>query len=234
MATRRTRKLPGRRMRKGRKLNRRERLQVKRIVNVGRELKFHQTGTSSGSTSSTFGIAPLSDISQGTTDTTRIGDRITLKSMQLRITFVGSETTAVLPADNYNQFRFIVFQWKDRVSGNPAVADLLLNGPSGAVDIWSMLNHDNRQNYNILLDKTITCVNNSSTAAVVPVTGYQANHVQHRVWNFNFKKINKQLQYVAASATDGTNRLFYLMGGDSSATPHQSYFFMAKLFYYDA
>lgn len=159
-----------------RKLNKRQKGQVKRIVNFGRELKFTVKNLSYTDISTTPVIYDLMEnLTQGQTDTTRIGDRVTLGSnMEVRLSVIGPESLTGLVNDIYNHVRIIIFQYKiPAVSGtNPVASDILLTGPSAAIDIWSHYNHDKRSEFTILYDSTYGLINNQNSA--VGGTGFTA------------------------------------------------------------
>lgn len=221
--------------RKQRKLNTRQKGEVKRIVRFGRELKFfnRQVGPlqSIGIGAS---IIDLSNMVQGNRDTERNGDRIELAgSMDVILQVVGAETVALANADIYNTLRIVFFQYKDSaVSGvNPLPAQIFLTGPSGVVDVHSLYNHDERQNYTILYDKTVTCVNNTNPPGTG--TNYQGNHVHNYKFKVSLKRAKKLVQYVGAG-TDGTNKIYFYIVSDSAVAPNPSYTLNCKLFYRDS
>lgn len=222
--------------RKQRKLNTRQKGEVKRIVRFGRELKFfnRQVGPLQ-SVSTTPGILDLSNMVQGNRDTERNGDRIELAgSMDVILQVVGSETT-IANADIYNTLRIVFFQYKDSaVSGvNPIASQIFLPGPGGVgPDVFSLYNHDERQNYTILYDKQVTCINNSNPAAGTSGTNYQGNHVHNYKFKVSLKRAKKLVQYVGGG-TDGTNKIYFYIVSDSVAPPHPTYTLNCKLYYRD-
>lgn len=134
----------------GRKLSKRQAADVKRIIAVGRELKMG-FGTSAVlfNTSNVLTAAGTTfDIAQGVGDSQRVGDKLTwCGSIDLKLEMRNS----LAPNVAANNIRFMIFQWHP--NSTPTVAQILLNGPTGAPDTLSNYNHDNRQQYKIIFDK---------------------------------------------------------------------------------
>lgn len=221
--------------RKQRKLNPRQKGEVKRIVRFGRELKFKTNVVLRNSVSTTPTILDMTNINQDNTDSGRNGDRVELAgSMDVILTLYGSEsvlTTGFL----FTIFRVVFFQYKDAaVSGvNPVAGQIFLNGPSGVVDVHSLYSHDQRQNFTILYDKLVTCVNNSNPVAVAG-TNYQGNHVHSYKFKVHFKKAKKLVQYLGGT-NDGTNKIYFMIMTDNGpVTPLPTYTLNTKLYYRDS
>lgn len=208
-------------------LNRRQRRQVKNLIKNRQELKYWIAPQINGANvTSTLGINDISAVAQGDTDTTRDGDRLQwCGTMDIRLNLVGAFGVT---GDNYNTYRFIVLQWHP--SSVPTVGDILLTGPSTAIDVYSQYNHDQRQQYKILLDKTFTTVGfltGTSTA--------QSNFVRNLRFliNLNRKKVAKFAQF-SGGGTTGTNKFYYILGSDSGTTSHPSYSLSTKIFFRDS
>lgn len=197
---------------------------VKAIVNntlrENVELKYYDgSPTYQYPISVTAVIFPLSVPAQGDGDTQRDGDRIKLKKIHIRGNLVYS-------SDVTNIVRVIWFQWKPNTT--PTAAGLLLNGPSGFIDVHSEYSHDFRQQFNILKDKTYKLIGNG-LAATSPLT---SDSVQ--LFKFTISKgFNTQLQYAAGGVT-GTNLIYYLAISDSSVISHPALTFNAKVMYTDS
>lgn len=218
----------------GKKLNRRELKQVKRIVNVSQETKFLDTPILTTAISTTPTISDLSIVPQGQTDNTRGGDRIKWYNQALlRYTFLGAESAIVLANDIYNQVRLIIFQFHpSAVAGTtPVASQILLPGPTTFIDIHSHYSHDGKQDFTILYDKTFTMVNNFKDTAA-GYTTYMANHVKYVNLRLNLKRARKQVQYVGAGI-NGTNKIYEMVISDSGATPFPSFTRQARLYYKD-
>lgn len=203
---------------RGRKLNKREKNEVKRLISVRQELKYHVSQTSALAVGTAGQIFQISDIPQGDTDITRDGDRLMLKKFFVR----GS----ILYSDATNIFRLIFFQWKPATT--PTIASILLNGPSVAPDVWSSYAHDQRQMYNILWDKTWHLEGNAA-AATSPLTPTSQKLFKVTI----ARRFAKQLQYTAGT-TAGTNQIWYLALSDSAAVGHPGITMSVKFHFTDS
>lgn len=92
-------------------------------------------------------IYPLTDLLQGNTDITRIGDKATGLSLQLRWTI---EPPNLANQERNLLFRMIIFIWKDDTT--PVLADIL-NVSAVVQQAQYFLNHDRRVKRKVLLDK---------------------------------------------------------------------------------
>lgn len=203
---------------RGRKLNKREKNEVKRLIAVRQELKYHVSQTSVLSVGAAGQIFQISDIAQGDTDQTRDGDRLMLKKFFVRGVVQYSDAT--------NLFRLIFFQWKPATT--PTIASVLLNGPSGNPDVWSSYTHDLRQQVNILWDKTWHLEGNAS-ASTSPLTT-----TSQRMFKVTIaRRFAKQLQYTGGTTT-GTNQIWYLALSDSSAVGHPTMTMSVKFHFTDS
>lgn len=198
-------------------LNKRQKQQVKSLISRRQELKFYVSQTNAQAVSSAGVIFQLSVIPQGDTDTSRDGDRLYLESMHVK----GSITIA----DTVNLFRLIFFQWKP--TSTPLISNILLNGPSGGIDVYSHYNHDTRQEFKILFDRLYHQEGNSS-AAVAPYTP-----TSQIIVNFMRYKMNRQLQYQGGGTT-GTNQIYYIAISDSGVIPHSELDMSVKFLFRDS
>lgn len=209
--------------RKQRKLNVRQKRQVKTIVSRKFEPKAFQAQAAPAAISTTAQIVHLSPIAQGNSNITRVGNMVELKSIESRIHLITNAASFAL-MDIFNFVRVIVFQWKDNVV--PVATDLLLNGSSGVVDVGSLYNHDNRNQFKIVSDNLMRIMGdgvNGSTSKLI-----DARH------NMSFGKgILSKLEWVGNSVTNGYNQLYILLVSDSSATPHPLVYITFKLIFKD-
>lgn len=205
----------------GRKLTPKQKKQVKTLIKNRQELKYLQYSDANRSVSTTAFITGSNfDVAQGSTDQERDGDRFQwCGTMDFRISLVAGDT--------YNLLRCIIFQWHpDYV---PVVTDLLIVGPSGNQDVWSQYNHDKRQQYTILFDKTYKLVGNG-TAGTFPGTD---SSVQYRRHLISFKRAQKNAQRIGGSLV-GTNRCYMCFVSDSAAPVHPVINWSSKVFYRDS
>lgn len=203
-----------------RPLNVRQKKQVKSLIRNVQELKYHVTNASAVALSSSPALRDISAVAQGDTDQTRDGDRLQLCG---KIDFHFS----LLIADTTNIIRITWFQWKPGTT--PAASDIYLNGPSGAIDVYSTYSHDNRQMYRILSDKMYNMVGNAATAQTCNTTTTQIVRKQR----INLKKVRKMVQY-GGGGTDGTNKIYFFVFSDSALVTHPLITYSTKLFFRDS
>ncbi len=166
---------------------------------VGRRLekKFVETsGILSVSTAPL--IVPLTSIAQGTTDTTRIGDIVHVRNLDVRYSLIG--------ADNTNFTRLIIFQWKeDDAVGLPQAGDVLQDTVTRP---WlSPIYHDLPSRMNVMYDKTFTTGAGSTDALIRSVVLR--------------KRFRKKLDFEGAGLT-GVNKFWMLHVSDSAAGSNPS------------
>lgn len=211
---------------RGRKLNYRQKGEVKRLIRGNMETKYKFTNSTAG-----FAVSAAAqidgtffDIAQGVADTNRVGDRLKWGSkIHLNLQMVAS-------GDDYNTFRWMLVQWHptSTAAPTPVMADILLNGPSAAPDVLSQYNHDNRQNYRVLWDRKYIVT--GAAAANKPITSIVARYVTATI---SLKRARKMVQY-QGGGLHATNRLFLIYMSDSAAIPHPTASVTTKVFFTDA
>lgn len=163
---------------------------VDQVVRRTSELKFYPiTGSTTFPVAGTYYADQLSDVAQGTTDQTRVGDRITAKSLTFRFTL--SDFSLSLTANSQNFVRVLLVQWYPLVSSTPAITDILHTS-----SVLSSPNHDKRQMYRILYDRCLPLVGGE-----VPTNHY------YRTVQIKIPRSHRQLQYNSGT-TDCTNGLY--------------------------
>lgn len=188
--------------------------QVVKLIANKTEVKYFDTnvGASNVSTAGTF--YNLSDITQGASDITRIGDTALPKTLQIRHIIVGADVPA-------NVMRMIIFRWMmNTASDVPGVDEILEVGSSGQYTLAAYSFH-NRDRFNVLLDKT--WVTNPNAAA--------ENNVQHHT---EFMKMAKKPIKYQAGTVDGQFKILMLIISDSSAITHPTIQFTSRLTYTDS
>lgn len=151
----------------------------------------------------------LTFIPPGITDTTRVGDRLRIKSIRYR--FQISQPTPVdpIPPDFFNIVRFVIIQWKrayDQTNNAQNIMGAFLNQTFG----WNQLyTHDMRNQFRVLVDKTVTLV--PSTRPSVMVKGLLKR---------GFRKNIDYFTATSGAMPNGTNPIFFGVISDSSVEPH--------------
>lgn len=164
---------------------------------INTERKFHDVSQSANVTAA-GSIDMLNIISQGTTDSTRVGDSIKAYNFLLRLKL--EENSSPVPAC----VRFILIKdHEPRATGIPAVSDVL-----EAVSVVSPLNKEHGTRYTILKDWMVSLSPN----------GKQITHKKI------FRKLNFHMHYKgnAGASTDAeSNSLLLLYISDQSTSANQ-------------
>lgn len=172
---------------------------VDRKIAKNTELKFIDLSSAAQTVSDAGLITDLTQIGQGDHDDQRTGDKVTLKSLDLRMNFVAGDATNVM--------RLIIFRWK-QYSGSvaPTQAQLMEYGTAvGIIAPLSTYHHDFRGAFQVLHDKTIYL-----NAVSKPQVG-------HRVF-LDLKKLPK-INFVSTGTT-GQNKIYMYLVSDSAAATH--------------
>lgn len=209
----------------GRKLNKRQRKEVKQLIIKPMELKYGITNQATRVVGTTALIDYITAVSQGSGDNQRIGDTLNwCGKMEMAVQF---HNGAGANSGPWTTFRFIMFQWHP--NSTPVAANILLNGANGAIGVTSRYNHDLRQEYKIILDKVIHLVGNGSSAT----QPYAPNVQRLKVYKISTKKITKRAQF-SGGTTAGTNGIYCLYITDSGAATLPTIEYSFKMFWRDA
>lgn len=153
-------------------------------------------------------IDHITDIAQGITDTTRVGDELTLKHIKVRGAVFNGAT------NNSNDIRIIVFQYKN--SDNIPVCDNLLQNTvmSGNTrSAYSARQQDYLNEYIVLYDKTYPTEIGIPGAANTGTSGQY-----HKLVEFDvpLKYAKKKIQYEAAT-NNSVNGIYVLVIGSQAS-----------------
>lgn len=192
------------------RLNIREKKQVKRIVRFQQEKKNFPFYIINGSASTAGTITKLTIIPQGDSGTTRDGNNVNITRIQFRYSFAYGDAT--------NVCRIIIFQWKnDDTNDFPTVAKLIQDPVNNSwLGSQIFANPDAR----ILYDR-LHFVSGNGFA----VTGSRAV--------IKSKKYAKKLKYNAGVNT-GSNQLYVLYLSDSSTSTHPTFNMWGVVSYTDS
>lgn len=179
---------------------------ARRIVSLTHEKKFRasdlghkQFSADIGLNWTTFNVS-LTDIPQGDTDTTRDGDRLGLRSIELDFS-VYQDTLVTAATDDV--IRIIVFQWYPATT--PSDSAMLTSVASGSTRACMVpYSHDNRQMFRILFDRSYS----------LQYYGKSCYKVKTLIKRFPHKMIQYQ-----SGTTTGTNKV-YLMACTMNASAH--------------
>lgn len=199
----------------GRPLNKRQKTTVKRLISNTQEKKHYLLTDATGINQSTVAtLTKLSTIAQGDTDTTRDGDRLTLKSLRFSATISNSDT--------YNRFRVILFRWNPDDSTAPVVGDILQNTAGNLLDVLLPTHLDKASNFHVIHDRTYTTAGNAENAAI----GINKTFYGKRLGS-------KTIQYNAGGTT-GFRNVWMLTVSDSGAAAHPYIYYTSLLKFTDS
>jgi len=185
--------------------------QVEQMIRGEQEIKFldvvNSISISYGGT-----VVSLSDLGQGSTNITRIGNKITPRSLQWRMTLTC--------ADSYNIVRFIVFRWNQRFSLDPPDTSDILQLVNSTNAVNAPYTFDERAAFKIIHDETITMVLSTSRN-----TFYVQGDLRLK---------QKEIDYFGSSTTDVMNGYYCMFISDSSVTTHPAANYYFRLQYADS
>lgn len=173
------------------------------------EWKFNMVASSAQNISLGGLLIPLADINQGDSDSTRNGDAVSLKKLEINFGFYA--------ATQANACRLLVFQWFPLTTDGPGLASLLFNTGT-AYTVFSNYQQDTYQSYQILYDE------------IFSVSPTEALRVGRCVMD-TFAR--RSIQYTAGTIT-GTSKLYAYVISDDGVTPYPTFSCHSKLTYTDA
>lgn len=159
---------------------------------------FNISNTPIGNTGAFYELTDVPQATTNATDTTRDGDQVYIRSLDIRGWVVVNATAG------YNLLRVLVVQATSFLTGPPINSNILLTPVT--YGLLSPYNHDNRFNFKILYDKVFA----------VDITW--RNKVPFR-FRLNKKFKQRKIQYSAGAANAGTNRLFLMFISDNGVDP---------------
>lgn len=219
-----------------RRLNYRQKNQVKTIISRQLETKYFYGYLQSKSITNSMSFDRLTAIPQGDQENERVGEEVVLRSLKLRYTVHSADSSLVLGPDDYNLVRVIVFQWRNRDTVDvPSQSTLLRTaGPmTGFIDyVVSPHNKDSTEMYKILYDKRHLLTNDAvyDGTSVSLVRG--AGSVKHATVNIPLKKIRRHLKF-STDSNAAVGHLYIALISDSSITPHPTGDFTWEIAYKD-
>jgi len=152
-----------------------------------------------------------------------IGNTITPKLLEIRYTIAHCTTTTFAPADIYNTWRIIVFQWMDE--SIPTSLDVVQY--TGQFCTHSPLAIESRKHLRILGEHNkVTWIANSDNGNNSTGTCHQGK------FKIPGSKM-RQLQFAINSNTCINGNLYLFVASDSGFSPHPSIIASARLTFYD-
>lgn len=221
--------------RKGKKLNLRQKREVKRIVGVRQESKYFSAGAAFFNITATPGFTQLALVPQGVADGQRVGDSIRLRKLDLRL--------QALVGDYYNTIRVIVFRFNAPSGVAPTTAETFDASASGAEYVLCPIPAQQKEKkYHILLDKVFQLsaqvawssagTVNSLSSAPAPGVSSSVKHSRHILYG---KRIGtKTIKFDAGATTTSTGSIWICYVSDSGFTPYPALYYNARLTYSDS
>jgi len=189
---------------------------VDQVVRRTAELKYYTNTASHIYTSSGGSVTELFQPAQGMTDHTRIGDRVKTVSWEMRYEVANFNTS--ITAANIDALRVIVFAWKPNNGASPPLLNELLLTSA----ILSPYNHDRRQMFRVLYDRTHT---------ICPTTTKTIQYFRA------YGRISKELQNVqfSSATTEGTSKLYvWTLSASPGAASALNFYMYSNVKYYDS
>lgn len=169
------------------------------VTAINTEEKYFDTTASVNPLKSTPTIQALNLISQGLTDSTRIGNSIKAQSLMCRFHFSGN-----FAAQPVNVCRYMLVVDKAVNAATPVAAPTLSLILEQSSNLLSPINKDQGDRFVILKDKIFTLN--------LPGTGGG-----HAVLHKEFKKLDFHIRYVAPNSTDlGPNAIYLIFWTDQT------------------
>lgn len=187
---------------------------IRNVINKSSEVKYHDTELNASIDDAGI-IYTLSDLSQGQTDLTRIGDQ----QNPLRFVWKGQ----IVAGDSTNVVRVMLIQNKSGELAHAASTDvtkILSSNYVGGVNApYSPLHHDYRRQYTVLYNKTFY------------VDTY--NPIRRVTINKDLSKRKLKVHYDNGGTTQVSGAYYLLMISDSSSISHPSFTGVGRLYYND-
>lgn len=179
---------------------------AKRVVISKLEHKYRDFNINAGFTldsSTNAQIVSISDVPQSagaSSDITRIGDQITPTSTEVTMLIKAPANDSMAGTIESAVVRCIVFRWHPLVVAGtsfPVLADIFTQTAVFGAALGP-LNHDKRNLFNVLYDRTITVYN---TRPAVPI-------------KVMIPLKPKPIKFIAGSTTDASEKLFFVLISD--------------------
>lgn len=206
---------------------------VKKVVNrqIAKitELKFFDTKMSSKRVqrgSNPQAVTCLTLVAQGLLDENRVGDKLTLTSLNMRITVQLSQQTTAISL--YSVHRIIILQYHPQYDCSVAIPLTYFMFPSDTGQEYTRGQYtiDRKKDFSIIYDKTFSFYDSNAG-------GSMAN--KFHGYNISLKRAQKDVQYDAASASTMRNSLWcYVLGPDDNAVTNPVTFGTWRIRFRDA
>lgn len=207
------------------------RMIAKSIMRSEQEEKYFQFGFVPASALSTGTVVPISQVTQGNTAYTRIGDRIHPKRLLVKYSVVASANTVLASADQYDNVRVILLRWHDdSTPALPVLADILTNATNTDYTIANY-NRDQAPRYKILYDVVHVLVNTPIWNGTTALYEVGPSSVATQTVDIS-KGLGTPCDY-RGTATTGSEQFFILFVSNSAFTPHPQFEMQSEITFHD-
>lgn len=194
-----------------------------RAMRFSKESKYvdQQLQTSVGSSWSNILTRPLTYIGQGTGVGQRVGDKIMIKRIQLKVT--------VTVGDGLNTYRILMVRFGHCPTANLGIQNVLENyNNTTPFQIMSFFKRNAPSKYEILWDSGVQSVVGNASTNTLPYTS-------RTIKNYNvvrkYKK-GKLVQYSASGPSTETNGFIYVVAvSDSAIAPNLGFQTMSRVIF---
>lgn len=189
--------------------------EIRKLINI--ETKFLDTQQSSTTISTTGTVFPVSEIAQGLTSTTRVGDSIRLQHFELRGRCTISATA------NTSLLRLLVVRDLDGYGTAPTVTDILETATPAVSAPLAPYRFNKRQRFSILFDELFGLVGSAAyDGNSEEVFSFMTSHQGHILY----------LGATAAAASDGKGSV-YVVAVSDEGTNTPSIAFTSRILFTD-
>lgn len=180
------------------------------------EMKYNYVSNGGAAISTTMVFSSLVNIGQGDTSTTRTGNHITIKNIEIRFTASPGQTAV------YGHKVRLGLLVMNQGTDAPSTSEIWNNGTTGVAD-GALRQQSYMQHYKILWDRYILLGS--------PVSGGNQDGVAHY-----FKKFHKQVDYIDATGTNYLKDVYYLwyVTDVAAGTESPNIAYQAKVRFIDA
>lgn len=220
-----------------RKLNYRQKRQVKQIIGKQIEDKCFSFGGQDTGVSNTGVVHDMSNLAtSGTGENQRVGRKIGVKRFMINFEVQTAQSSFISP-DAWNTVRIILFRWRITSSAATPVMNDILDNTSSLTNYSTQWPHNfNTDKFKVIYDKTIK---------VGPMPVYDGANVEYyavgpnaqRVmkWKFYGKRLgNKTIHFDNDVNGHGKEKIYALFTTDSTVSPHPIVNWTGQLVYEDA
>lgn len=235
-----------------RKVSKKLRYTIKRVVSRIAETKTKQLTSATinvyQTITNTEVLNLIPAISQGTTQDTRIGNRIKPVRMTVKLALICANINAFSSGASSTYFDIYIFKTKYSQQGGiaPTAADMTLflqNGNTGDSYNGQVLDGLRPVNSDLftLLAKRRVCLNNIANSTILPMNGYYQSTPPQRTFNFDLTKHLKDTWIYNDNNTNLANDNYYIAIGSTqidgnflAANVTGTYQFITDIRYKDA